>query len=459
MTQFLFGWFSDGNRRLEPIAELALFALTIPVFVLLIKLYGLYDHDEERPAHTTVDDLNGVFHLVTVGVWAVAAGGWLTGAVRPEFAKLIAFWAIAISLIVLARSIARALARRTSTYIQRTLIVGADGVAQLIAEKLERHPEYGVRVEGFVAELPGASNSHDEHPRLLGRPNELPALVSRLNIERVIIARLHLEESERSELIRSLREQDVQIDIVPRDFETVGPGNAVHMLEGMPIIGLSPIHLSNSSLLLKRTMDIVLSSLGLMILAPVLAFIALRVKLDSSGPIFYRHERLGRNGQPFHLLKFRTMHARYCRGGNYGGKSAEQEFERLMQDASIRAEFQSDFKLRDDPRVTKFGAFLRRTSLDELPQLVNVLRGELSLVGPRPVVAQELGRYGADGETLLAMRPGLTGYWQVNGRSDCGYSERVRLDIAYASNWSLQLDLAILAHTVRVLASRPRGAY
>lgn len=470
LTELLFGSFSDANHRLQPSAELALFALTIPVFVLLAKLYGLYDHDEERPAHTTVGDLSGVFHLVTVGVWAVAVGGWLTGVVRPEFAKLIAFWAIAISLIVLARSIARALARRTSTYIQRTLIVGADEVAQLIAEKLGRNPEYGVRVVGFVAESPGRFDFRDEHSRLLGRPNELPSLVSRLNIERVIIARLHLEENERAKLIRSLREQDVQIDVVPKDFETVGPGNAVHMLEGLPIIGLSPIRLSSSSLLLKRAMDIVISSMGLVVLAPVLALVAVRVKLDSSGPVFYRHERRGRNGQPFRLLKFRTMHARHCRGTDYGGESAEREFERLMQDASKRAEFRSSYKLRDDPRVTKFGAFLRRTSLDELPQLVNVLRGELSLVGPRPIplddvrldgerVTQELERHGAGAETLHALRPGLTGYWQINGRSDSDFTERVRLDMAYASNWSLQLDLAILAHTVRLLASRPRGAY
>jgi lipopolysaccharide/colanic/teichoic acid biosynthesis glycosyltransferase len=193
--------------------------------------------------------------------------------------------------------------------------------------------------------------------------------------------------------------------------------------------------------------------------SPLLALIAIRVKRDSPGPVFYRHERIGVGGRTIRLLKFRTMHAKYCRGAEYGGDSAEREFARLMEVAANRAEFASNYKLRNDPRVTRVGAFLRRTSLDELPQLVNVLRGELSLVGPRPIVAEELERYGPEGEALLALRPGLTGYWQINGRSDSGYTERVRLDIAYASNWSLQFDLAILMHTLRLLFSRPGGAY
>jgi lipopolysaccharide/colanic/teichoic acid biosynthesis glycosyltransferase len=231
------------------------------------------------------------------------------------------------------------------------------------------------------------------------------------------------------------------------------------MLDGVPIIGLSPNRLSRSSLLLKRTMDLVLSGLGLVLLAPVFALIALRIKLDSTGPVFYRHDRIGQNRRPFRLLKFRTMQANYCRGPKYGGEIAEQEFKRLMQDPERREEFETNHKLRSDPRVTSFGSFLRRKSLDELPQLVNVLRGELSLVGPRPIVADELNRYGEDVDTLLALRPGLTGYWQVSGRSDSTYEERVRLDVAYSSNWSLQLDLSILAHTLRLLVKSPRGAY
>lgn len=457
-TQLLVGSFSEPHR-LAPVAELALFTLTIPVWIVLAKLYGLYDRDEERPAHTTVDDLQGVLHMVTLGVWLVAVAAWLTGVVKPEFARFVVFWVVAIAVIVLARSLARKLARRTTTYVQRALIVGTDGVAQLIAEKLRQRPERGIEVLGFVCESPESPGARDVRPRLLGRTSEARSIVSRLGVDRVIIARLALEKRDQRELVRGLREEDVQIDVVLQPFEAMGPGGSVHTLDGIAMVGLSSIQLSQSSLLLKRAMDIVLSSLGLVLVAPIFAFIALRIKLDSAGPVFYRHERIGQDGRRFRLLKFRTMRARYCRGSDYGAESAEREFARLMEDPSLRADFERDYKLRDDPRVTKFGAFLRRASLDEVPQLVNVLRGELSLVGPRPIVPQELERYGEEAQTLLSLRPGVTGYWQVNGRSDSGYSERVRLDIAYASNWSIQLDLAILAHTARLLVSRPRGAY
>jgi len=459
-TQLLFGSFGgpDVAHRIDPHQEVALFVLTIPVWIVLAKLYRLYDHDEERPAHTTADDLIGVFHMVTVGVWTVAVGAWLTGVASPNHAKLVAFWAIAVALVVSTRSIGRAIARRSSLYVQRTLIVGTDEVAQLIAHKLRQRPEYGIKVLGFVSDKPGHPSVPAGIP-LLGRTNHVRAIVSRLKVERVIIASLAPENGPSLGWIRSLRAADVQIDIVPQPFEALGPGGSVHMLDGVPIIGLSPIRLSASSLVLKRTMDVVLSSLGLLLASPLLALLALGVKLDTRGPVFYRHERVGQDGRPFRLLKYRTMHARYCRGSEYGGDSAEREFVRLMQDATTRAEFQSSHKLRRDPRVTRFGAILRRASLDELPQLVNVLRGDLSLVGPRPIVSEELERYGDETATLLALRPGLTGYWQINGRSDSSYPERVRLDVAYASNWSLRLDLAILAHTLRLVASPSRGAY
>jgi undecaprenyl-phosphate galactose phosphotransferase len=283
--------------------------------------------------------------------------------------------------------------------------------------------------------------------------------VSDFDIERVILADPNIPEGERLELLRELRANDVQLDLVPHPFESFGPRATVHMLDGIPLVGLSPMGLSRSSLFVKRTMDIVLSAAGLFVLLPVLAFVALMIKLDSRGPVFYWHERIGRNERRFRLLKFRTMYAKYCRGIGYGGDSAEEEFDRLMQDSALRAEYEGNHKLRSDPRVTKIGAFLRATSMDELPQLVNVLRGDLSLVGPRPIVTEELDRYGSQIQMLLSLRPGVTGYWQINGRSDTSYSERVRLDLAYANNWSLQLDLIILVHTVRLLISRPRGAY
>jgi exopolysaccharide biosynthesis polyprenyl glycosylphosphotransferase len=455
-TELLLGS-PDGSgsfQQLAAIGEVAIFALTLPLWILLAKLYGLYDRDEERPAHTTVDDLSGVVHLTTIGLWSVTVGAWLTHLIAPDFAKLVFFWILAVTFIVLARCVARATVRRTAAYRQRTLIVGADRSARLLTEKLSRHPESGIDVIACLSEQP---NDRLDGIPVVGAPEDLLSIVSELDIERVIFARL--DEAEVSTIIRPLRSTDVQVDMVVCPLEAVAPDTRVHMLDGIPILGVSSARLSHSSVVLKRTMDIALSGIALVLLSPVLAVIALLIKLDSRGPVLYRHDRIGRDRQPFRLLKFRTMQAEYCRGNGYGGEEAEQEFARLMDDPARRQEFESSYKLLKDPRVTRIGTFLRRTSLDELPQLFNVLRGDLSLVGPRPIVAAEVGRYGSDAAAVLSLRPGVTGYWQVSGRSDTSYAERIRLDTAYASNWSLQLDLSILLHTVRVLfLSRP-GAY
>jgi exopolysaccharide biosynthesis polyprenyl glycosylphosphotransferase len=455
-TELLLGS-PDGSGYFQKLAasgEVAVFALTLPLWILLAKLYGLYDRDEERPAHTTLDDLIGVLHLTTVGLWAVTVAAWLTHLISPDFGKLVFFWVLAVTFIVLARSIARATVRRTAAYRQRTIIVGTDRTARLLSEKLSRHPESGLDVIACVSEH--ASDRLDGIP-VVGTPKDLPSVVSELNIERVIFAQL--DEAEVSTIIRPLRSTDVQVDMVARPLEVVAPETRVHMLDGIPILAISPARLSQSSLILKRTMDVALSAVGLLLLSPVLAVIALLIKVDSRGPVLYRHDRIGRDRRPFKLLKFRTMQTRFCRGNGYGGEEAEQEFARLMEDPARREEFEGSYKLLDDPRVTRIGAILRRRSLDELPQLFNVLRGDLSLVGPRPIVVEEVARYGPDATAVLSLRPGVTGYWQVSGRSDTSYAERVRLDLAYASNWSIQLDLSILMHTLRLVLLSRRGAY
>jgi len=237
-----------------------------------------------------------------------------------------------------------------------------------------------------------------------------------------------------------------------------------------------------AALKLKRVADATLASLGLLVLLPLLAVVALAIKLDSPGPVLYLSERVGRRGRRFQLCKFRTMHIHACRGERYGADRAEELFHEIMRDPAHQAEFQRIHKLRRDPRVTPLGAFLRRTSLDELPQLVNVIRGDLSLVGPRPVIAYEVekldliaaGRRERDGGAIASshppaaarplgyweldwLRPGVTGYWQVTARSDVGFEERLRMDLAYTMSWSLKLDVVIAMRTLGALTGR--GAY
>jgi lipopolysaccharide/colanic/teichoic acid biosynthesis glycosyltransferase len=204
-------------------------------------------------------------------------------------------------------------------------------------------------------------------------------------------------------------------------------------------------------------MDLALAAGALVVLSPSLAYLGLRVKRSSAGPVLYRHQRLGYGGRPFRVVKFRTMYLDSCRGEDYGGDTAEQHFQTLLTDAANSETFEKAFKFESDPRVTRFGEFLRKTSLDELPQLVNVIKGEMSLVGPRPITAEELPFYGTSARDVLSVRPGLTGYWQVNGRSDADYPERVRLDSTYVKHWSLKLDCTIIGRTFRLLLA-DRGA-
>ena len=207
----------------------------------------------------------------------------------------------------------------------------------------------------------------------------------------------------------------------------------------------------------KRFIDVLGAALGLLLLAPVLLVLALVVKLhDPAGPVLYRQSRLGQNGRMIKVLKFRTMRWQYSTGPDRPYKTAQEAFA-AMGRTDLISEFEVAQKVAEDPRVSPLGAFLRKTSLDELPQLVNALVGDLSLVGPRPIVVPELARYGDHGATFLAAKPGITGLWQVSGRSDTSYDERVRLDVRYVANWNLMLDLSILARTVLVVVAR-RGA-
>jgi exopolysaccharide biosynthesis polyprenyl glycosylphosphotransferase len=437
--------------------EIPLFAATLPGWVLLARLHGLYDRDEERASHTTLDDLVGVFHVITIGTFLFFAGSWVTGLTKPYPPKLLTFWALAIGLVALARVAARSFARTRHEYVQNAVIVGADDVGALVARKILDHPEYGVNVVGFVDEIPDTAET-GVGLSVLGPPEELPEIVQRYGIERVVVAFFDRPVDEAIELVRWAKNLRVQVDIVPRLFAAVDPRAQIHTLEGFPLIGLPPARLWRSSLSIKRALDVVLAGFGLAVLAPIFLLLALRIKLESRGPVFYQHERVGMNGKPFRLFKFRTMYIEHCVGADYGGDAAAGQFERLLEDPAARAEFERTHKLADDPRVTPFGRFLRRTSLDELPQLLNVLRGDMSLVGPRPVTDAELSRYDEEVVTLLSFRPGVTGYWQINGRSRTLYDERVRLDIAYVRGWSLKLDLTILGKTMWTLA-KGHGAY
>jgi exopolysaccharide biosynthesis polyprenyl glycosylphosphotransferase len=436
--------------HVSPGAEYVLFFfITLPAWIVGAKLHGLYDHDEERTDHTTPDDLARVVHLVTLGVWILFAGGWITGVVDPDPPKLVTLWALAVCLVTLGRAVARAVARRQITYLQNTVIVGAGDVGQLVARKFLQHPEYGINLVGFIDSQPKERRDDLGHLSILGPIDRLPAVVRLFDVERVVIAFSNESHEETLDLIRSMRDLDVQIDIVPRLFEVVGTKVGIHTVEGVPLVGLPPLRLSRSSRLLKRVTDVIVSGIALFVLAPLFALIALRIKMDSPGPVFFRQIRMGSRDQIFRIYKFRTMTA--------DADQRKHEVAHLNMHARNGGDPRM-FKVPDDPRITRFGAFLRRTSLDELPQLINVFKGEMSLVGARPLILDE-DRYVAEwARKRLDLKPGMTGLWQVLGRSEIPFDEMTKLDYLYVTNWSLWGDFNLLVQTLPALF-RARHAY
>jgi exopolysaccharide biosynthesis polyprenyl glycosylphosphotransferase len=435
----------DSVDAYSPLLEVLAFLATVPAWVVITKLYGLYDRDGERANHSTADDFGDVFHMITVCTWLVVAVTYPTGLANPSVEKLVLFWGLAIALVCMARAAARALARRSAAYIQNTVIVGAGDVGQLFAKKFLNHPEYGMNLVGFVDAKPKERRQDLEHVALLGDTERLPAIVRFLDVERVVVAYSNDSHEETLDLLRSVGDLNVQIDIVPRLFEFVGPGVEIHTVEGLPLMGLPPLRLSRSSRLLKRVTDLALTIPALVVLAPVFALLALVIKLDSPGPVFFRQVRMGAAGRTFRIFKFRSMHG--------DAEERKHELAHLNRHLAPGGDPRM-FKIVGDPRVTRVGRHLRRFSLDELPQLLNVLVAQMSLVGPRPLILDEDQHVERWARQRLNLKPGVTGPWQVLGRSEIPFAEMVRLDYLYVTRWSLMGDLRLMALTIPALFRR-----
>lgn len=438
----IFGVGDARTNHLGQVGEYLLFVLSLPAWVVAAKVCGLYDRDEERTDHSTADDFAGVFQLVTVTSWLLIVTAYIAPVAKPSLAKILVFWLVAITAVPLARAFGRARCRRTIDYLQNAAIVGAGEVGQTLARKLLRHPEYGINLVGFVDTDPRELPNDLHHLALLGEPNDLPELVRILDVERVVFAFSNEGHVQMLDLIRQLSDLDVQVDIVPRYFEVIAGGVDVHAVEGLSVISLPPFRLARSSKLLKRALDVVGSSVGLIALAPLFVVVAAATKIDSRGPVFFRQVRAGRGDSTFRIWKFRTMVT-----------DAERRKDEVRH-LSIHARPGGDdrmFKVPDDPRITRVGRVLRHLSIDELPQLVNVLVGEMSLVGPRPLILEEDQYVENWARRRLDLKPGMTGLWQVLGRSDISFEEMIRLDYMYVTSWSLGGDARLILRTLPAL--------
>lgn len=430
---------------------LLVFLLTVPVWIAGAALYGLYARDHVRADHSTVDEVATILSLTSLGSLLIAAASWLLGVHRVHLSRVLIFWLVATLLVVLGRALTRRLVRGRVEYLQNAVIVGAGTIGQLVARKVLNHPEYRINLVGLVDDTPVERRDDLEHLALIGDVERLPELVDLLSVERVIFAFSNESEQRMVELIRRLRDRDVQIDIVPRLFEVVGPAVGIHTVEGLPLVGLPSIQPSRSALLAKRCLDFLIASVLLVLTLPLFAFIALRIRLDSPGPILFRQTRLGRGERPFTMLKFRTMHV---------GTPHDEHLEYVTASMADPARSTQNglFKPDHAASVTPFGRWLRNTSLDELPQLWNVIRGEMSLVGPRPCIPYETELFEPHHFDRFLVPAGLTGLWQVSARAKSSFSEALDFDAEYARGWSFALDLQLLlrtpVHLVRPGATR-----
>jgi exopolysaccharide biosynthesis polyprenyl glycosylphosphotransferase len=412
----------------------------LPLWIFVFRAYGLYDRDMKRVSHSTLDDLPRLLHGVVVSavlMWALLR---LTPPGAVPFKPVAIAGGVALIDVVILRSVIRTLVNRLLGP-ERCLLIGDGRVIDVLARKMRSHPEYNVEPVGLLSH-PDAPAARSPLPVVGDFDTELGDLVGLLHVERVIIASTDLDIEAMGEIVHRCRELGLKVSVVPRLSETLGPAVEIDDVEGVTMLAVNPPVLSRSSRILKRTMDIVGAGLMLLLTLPLLVGIALAVRFSSPGSVLFRQRRIGESGRCFDLLKFRTMHV--------GAEAMHEELRSLSRDP--------DWLIIDhDPRVTRIGRFLRHYSLDELPQLWNVVKGEMSLVGPRPLIPSEDSQLEGWRRSRADLTPGLTGLWQVLGRTRIPFEEMIKLDYLYLTNWSLWTDVRLILRTVPAVMFK-RGA-
>lgn len=370
--------------------------------------------------------------LPTAALLALAVDTFVVRGGRMTLTAAVVMTLPAIVLVPYGR---RLIVRMFDPTITRILVVGAGPTSDRLTSRLRRCPDTLVvgHVDDYV--VPGT--------RVLGGLADLPDVCGEHAIDRVIVAFPNTSDAIVLEALRKLEGQ-VPVSEIPRYFELHNWRTEAEELQGLTLMHLPTASLAVSERIMKRFLDVTLATCALVITAPVFLLTALAIKLDSRGPVFFRQERMGRAGKPFRIFKFRSMIA-----------DAWQQREWVAQLNEVDGPL---FKMERDPRVTRVGAFIRKTSIDELPQLINVVRGEMSLVGPRPLPTEEAERIGGAALARLDVRPGITGLWQVCGRSDLTYADLQHLDLVYVRSWSLRWDVRIMAQTPNAVFGRS-GAY
>jgi exopolysaccharide biosynthesis polyprenyl glycosylphosphotransferase len=400
-------------------------------FILLAKAIGLYDRDQHLLHHTTLDEVPALFGMATLSTLLVwFASGWMTDEPLGRPPVLLA-WGLLFVFLIGARALARPIARHYSP-VERCLFVGAESDAEELREKLALSPAVKAELVGWIPVI--GRRDVDDPGTVAELPSKIATATSESQIERIVVGPGvpdHLLDE-----IRQLR-GGVKVSLLPELRRVVTSAVELDWLNGIALVGLPPFALTASSQFIKRSFDVVGSISALTLAAPVMGLAAVAIRLETSGPVLFRQQRAGRHGDAFSMLKFRSMVE--------GAEGLQPALLHLNEADGV-------FKITDDPRITRVGRFIRRTHIDELPQLVNVLRGHMSLVGPRPLPLEEDRQIEGWHRRRLELRPGITGPWQVLGSARVPVREMVKLDYQYVANWSLWNDFRLLILTAgRVL--------
>lgn len=423
--------------------------LVIPIWLVLFYLWKLYDH---RFLFGGTKEYARVINACTSGMIAIVFYSFLfLRDAEPEGnisrIWLLLAWGLSILMVGGYRFFFRRWVyylRKKGHLLRRAIIVGDDDESRAIIEQLRTAPTTGVEIVGIVDNLRPKGSRIGDLP-VLGKSDSLSELTERYQVDDLIISSTALSREELLEIYRTFgMNGNVELKLSPGLFELFTTGVRVQEAGFVPLISLNKLRITGIDAFLKSLFDYALTVVALILFLPLMLVIAILVKLDSPGPVIYRRQVLGTGGRTFDAFKFRTMRV-----------DAE---EYLQKHPALAEELKRTGKIKDDPRITRLGRFLRKYSLDELPQLFNVLLGQMSLVGPRMIAPSELEKFGRWKYNLLTVKPGITGLWQVSGRSDLFYEDRVRLDMYYIRNYTIWLDLHIISSTIGVVL-KGKGAY
>lgn len=415
------------------------------LYIFFINLGQLYSR--RRPFYKEVEQLFKASAYGTLAVIFVLYVARIAEHTSRFFVG--AFGILAFVLLTLLRFCIKNFLQNRQLLQVPVIIIGAGKTAELLVKTLRKDPGMGYKIIGLLEDHKVQSGILDDYP-VLGGFADAERVILETGVKRVFVAAPGLGDKALGMLIYRIQPLVENMGVITN---LVGVPTGTVEVESIFSEKLLILRLKNNlarpfNRCIKTILDYVLTIIGTIVISPVLLFIAAWIYHDSPGKVIFKHVRIGKNGKSFPCYKFRTM----------VNNSKEILDDLLARDPAARAEWERDFKLKNDPRITKSGAFLRRTSLDELPQIFNVLRGEMSLVGPRPIVQEELARYGEFVDDYLMVKPGITGMWQVNGRSDTTYEERVQMDSWYVRNWNVWLDFMLLWRTIKAVF-KCEGAY